>query len=162
MKPRFPHPYTATITRIGHTQATITAPPRPALAGGPPPELHGDPSSWSPEHLLVSSLGLCLFITFDSFAARDNLAVLGWRDTATGVLGKTATGLAFESFTIDVELTVDAADIERARALLDKAAKYCVISKALQVPVAIEAHIWSHDERAHAATLAPDAARVAT
>jgi organic hydroperoxide reductase OsmC/OhrA len=151
MKPIFPHRYTATITRLAHGLATIDSPPRPSLTGGPPPELHGDPTSWSPEHLLVSALGLCLFATFDAFASREGVAVLGWRDTVTGVLDKTPTGLAFKSFTIEVELTVDRADIERARTVLERAERYCIISKALQVPVKIEPHIWAHEERAHAA-----------
>jgi organic hydroperoxide reductase OsmC/OhrA len=151
MKPLFPHRYTSTITRIAHGLATIDAPPRPQLIGGPPPELHGDPAHWSPEHLLVSALGLCFFATFDVFAAREGIAVLGWRETVTGVLDKKASGLAFQSFKIEVEVTVDPADIERARTVLERASRYCIISKALKVPVTIEPHIWSHEERLHAA-----------
>jgi organic hydroperoxide reductase OsmC/OhrA len=150
MKPQFPHRYTSTITRVAHGLATIEAPPRPPLTGGPPPELHGDPATWSPEHLLISALGLCLFATFDVFAARDGIAVLEWRDTVTGVLDRTATGLAFQTFTISVEVTVDAADVERTRAVLERASRYCIVSKALRVPVTIEPHIWSHEERSHA------------
>lgn len=150
MRPHFPHRYSSTITRVARGLATIDAPPRPQLMGGPPPVLHGDPTTWSPEHLLVSALGLCLFATFDAFAAREKIAVLGYRDTVTGVLDKTPWGLDFRSFTIEVEITVDAADVERTRAVLDRAAHYCIISKALRVPVKIEPHIWSHEERAHA------------
>ncbi|MFN0251786.1 MAG: OsmC family protein [Kofleriaceae bacterium] len=149
MKAPFPHRYTSTITRVGHAIATIDAPPRPSLTGGPPPELHGDPRSWSPEHLLVSALGLCLFATFEAFAARENLAVFDWRDVATGELDKTSSGLAFKSFTIVVEITVAPADIERTREVLERAHRFCIISKALAIPVKIEPHIWSHEDRAH-------------
>lgn len=71
-----PHRYTSTITRVARGLATIDAPPRAPLMGGPPPVLHGDPANWSPEHLLVSALGLCLFATFDAFAAREKISVL--------------------------------------------------------------------------------------
>ena len=167
MKPVFPHRYTSTITRIAHGLATIDAPPRARLLGGPPPELHGDPATWSPEQLLVSALGLCLFATFDVFAARESLVILEWRDTVTGVMDKTSSGLAFKSFTIEVQLTVDAADVERARTVIERAHRYCIISRALQVPVKIEPHIWSHEERAHAmvtdgiVTAAPAASSIA-
>lgn len=152
MKSPFPHHYVASVTRTGHATALIEAPPRAPLEGGPPPELHGDAMRWSPEHLLVSALGLCLFATFDVFAVRENIAVIEWRDTVTGVLDRTHSGLAFKSFTIDVQLTVRAADVERARELLERASKFCIISKALQVPVSIQPHIWEHEERAHAAS----------
>lgn len=146
----FPHPYTATVTRIGPSRASVEAPPRAPLIGTPPPELHGDAEAWSPEHLLCSALGLCVFATFEAFAARDKLAVVDYRDTVTGMLDKTAGGLAFTSFTVAVEITVAAADAERARALMDRAKKHCIISKALQVPVTIETQIWEAAVRAHA------------
>jgi organic hydroperoxide reductase OsmC/OhrA len=149
MRHTFPHRYMSTITRVGHSIATIDAPPRAPLSGGPPPELNGDPRAWSPEHLLVSALGLCLFATFESFAAREHIVVYDWRDAVSGVVDRTPSGLEFRSFTIDVEVTVAPADIERTREVLDRARRYCVISKALAVPVKIESHVWSHDERAH-------------
>lgn len=126
----------------------IESPPRPSLTGGPPPEFHGDPLNWSPEHLLVSALGLCLFATFEALAARENIAVYSWRDVTTGVLDRTSSGLAFKSFTIEVEITVAPADVERTRETLERAHRSCIVSKALAIPVTIEPHIWSHQERA--------------
>lgn len=146
----FPHPYTATVTRIGQSRASVEAPPRAPLIGTPPPELHGDAEAWSPEHLLCSSLGLCVFATFEAFAARDKLAVVDYRDTVTGMLDKTAGGLAFTSFTVAVEITVAPADAERARALMERTQKHCIVSKALQVPVTFEVQIWEAAVRAHA------------
>lgn len=149
MKPVLPNTYTSTITRVAHGLATIDAPPRPQMIGGPPPELHGDPRIWSPEHLLASALGLCLFSTFDVFAARERLSILGWRETVTGLVEKRPSGLAFQGFTIEVEITVDPGDVERARAALERAGRYCVVSKALSVPVKIVPHIWAREARHH-------------
>lgn len=148
MKPTFPFPYTATVTRVAPRLASVEAPPRAPLTGGPPSEFQGDPATWSPEHLLVSALALCLFTTFEAFAAREGLTVHGWRDAATGVLDKTSSGLAFKSFTIEVQLTVAAADVERARETLERAHRHCIVSRALQVPVKIEPTILSLEARA--------------
>jgi organic hydroperoxide reductase OsmC/OhrA len=150
MSSPFPHRYVSTVTRMDRGRARIEAAPREALSGGPSPELHGDPLMWSPEHLLVSALGLSLFTTFDAFTGRENLNILEWRETVIGMMDKAASGLAFKAFTIRLELTVDKADIERAREVLERAKKYCIITKALHVPVVVEAHIWEHDHRAHA------------
>ena len=123
MKPKFPHEYIVSVDRISAAVATLTAPPRPTLVGGPPPEFQGDAHVWSPEHLLAAALGLCLFTTFEAFAAREHLDILGYRDVATGVLDRTSSGLAFKSFTICVELTVAPEDIERASAILERASR---------------------------------------
>lgn len=152
MKPTFPHRYAVTVERVGQSTATVTAPPRPALTGGPPPELHGDAHAWSPEHMLAGALGLCLFATFDAFAARDKLRVVGYRDIVEAILDRTPAGLEFKSFTVYVELTVDDADTERARGILERATQFCIVSKALAVPVKIEPHIWSREQREHVAS----------
>lgn len=149
MKPTFPHRYVVSIDRVGPAVATLEAPPRPPVIGGPPPEFDGDPHAWSPEHLLAAALGLCLFTTFEAFAARDKLRVLGYRDVVTAILDRTSSGLELESFAICVELTVEPADQERARAILERAKKSCIVSKALRAPVTIEPHIWSHTQREH-------------
>lgn len=151
MKPTFPHRYTSSITRVGQGVAAVEAPPRAALTGGPPPEFHGDAHAWSPEHLLCSALGLCLFTTFDVFAAREKLEVIGWRDVVTGVLDRTPEGLAFTSFTIDVELTVQPADRERAREILERSSRHCIVSRALVAPITVQPKIWSHEDRAQVA-----------
>lgn len=150
MQPHFPHRYTATHTRLSHGRAEIASPPRPRIVGGSIPELHGDPNEWSAEHLLVAALGLSLFTTFDVFAARDNISVREWRDTVTGTIAKPkADGLAFTTFEIEVEITVDDADVERARIVLERAKHYCIVSRALELEVKVIAHVWSHDQRAH-------------
>lgn len=146
-----PHHYTSTITRVGHSHAELEAPPRPVLEGGPPPELQGDPARWSPEHLLVSALGLCLFTTFEAFARRERLEVLGWRETVTGVLDRTMLGVAFTGFTIDVDLDVADGDVDRARDVLARAKRHCIISRAVVAPITIEPRIRGHQVRARVA-----------
>jgi len=141
MSTAFPHRYTATLSRIGPSTARIDASPRPALTGGPPPEFGGAAEPWSPEHLLVSSLGLCLYTTFEALARREQLALGGWRATVEGVLDKTAHGLAFTGFRMEVDLQVAAADVERARVVLERARSQCIVTNALRAPVEVIARV---------------------
>jgi organic hydroperoxide reductase OsmC/OhrA len=145
----FPHRYDVSLQRFAPSRAKIAAPPRVTLVGGPPPEFRGDAEDWSPEHLLCSALGLCLFTTFEALAARAGIELYDWRCDVAGVLDKTAQGLRFTSFTTTVDLTVAAVDTARARDVMDRAKQSCIVSNALDVPVTVDARIWEHDQRAH-------------
>ena len=71
----FPHHYDAMLTWPGSGPAALGSEGRPTIAGGPPPEFDGERTWWSPEHLLLSSLNLCLQATFEAFARRERLHV---------------------------------------------------------------------------------------
>jgi organic hydroperoxide reductase OsmC/OhrA len=91
----FPHHYSATISRTFASRGRVDAPPRPSLHGGPASEFDGDAASWSPEHLMLSSLGLCMLTTFEAFAARDEIEVLDWKATISGTVDRSPEGLMF-------------------------------------------------------------------
>jgi organic hydroperoxide reductase OsmC/OhrA len=118
--------------------ATVSAPPRPVIVTGPPPEFGGDPETWSPEHLLLAAVSGCLWSTFRALAARKGLAVRGLNCMTTGTVGKTASGLAFTGIRIAVEVDVAAQDTERAHALLAEAERRCIVSNSLKVPVVVQ------------------------
>jgi organic hydroperoxide reductase OsmC/OhrA len=136
----FPHVYDVTIAGAGEA-ATLGAAPRPDIEGGAPETFGGRADWWSPEHLLLASLGLCLKTTFDSFAAKDKLAVARYASDVQGVLDKSPAGLVFTSFTISVELHVAEADVERARTALDTAKRFCLVSNALKTPVEVRSTV---------------------
>lgn len=137
----FPHRYEIHLDWPGHGGAALTAGSRPAIAGGAPPEFDGRDSWWSPEHLLLSSLSLCVMTTFESVAAKARLAVHGYRCQAEGTLDRTEAGLGFTSLRLRVELEVDAADAERAQSLMTKAKKQCLVAAALRPVVDIEVSV---------------------
>lgn len=130
----FPHRYTVTLA-----DRQITAPPRAPIAAGSPPQFGGNDTVWSPEELLVASVLECLWTTFEAYARHDALEVRRWSGTGTGVLEKGTPIPTFSAITLHVELEVAAADIERARRLLETAEQRCIISNALKVPVRLEA-----------------------
>lgn len=132
----FPHHYTVTLA-----DRNLSAPPRPAIAVGAPPQFGGTDQVWGPEDLLVGAALECLWTTFEAYARHDQLEVEGWHGTGVGVLDKGPTGPVFTSITLAVGMTVAAADVERAGRVLDTAEKHCIISNALRVAVTVQAEI---------------------
>jgi len=135
----FPHHYRTRLVRTLASRARVEAAPRAPIAGGPPPEFDGDATAWSAEHLLLSSIGLCLLTTFEALAARDHIALAGWDADVTGTLDRDAHGLSFTSFRVALAIEVD--DVERARRTLEDTRVHCPACKALNVPVEIDATI---------------------
>jgi len=133
----FPHHYHVDLSWPGQGGATLAADGRHPIEGGAPPEFDGRASWWSPEHLLLSSLSLCLMTTFESLARKARLAVLGYSCRAEGTLDKVASGLAFTALALRVEVEVAAEDAERTPRVLESAKRHCLISNALAVPVTV-------------------------
>ncbi len=136
----FPHRYSASISRTFASRARIEAPPRVSLHGGPSSEFDGDVSAWSPEHLLLSSLGLCMLTTFEAFATRDGIELVTWNATANGQVERTPEGLQFTSIVLclDMELT---GKVEHVEKTLEDAKQYCLVLNSLRVPVVVETTI---------------------
>jgi organic hydroperoxide reductase OsmC/OhrA len=136
----FPHHYDVRLSG-GDGPAILAGGSRPEIVGGPPPEFDGREGWWSPEHLLLSSVGLCLMTTFQALARRAGLAVAGYESHVEGVLDKTAAGLAFTSIRTAVELRVAEADRARAEQLLQSAKRHCIVANALKPAVELVATV---------------------
>lgn len=143
----FPHQYRATVSRTFASRAKVQAPPRPALVGGPSSEFDGDAASWSPEHLLLSSLGLCMLTTFEAFAARDGIDVRDWAANLSGSVERSPDGLMFTSIimSLDMELAGNVAEVDKT---LEDAKQYCMILNSLRVPVVVEASVRTPESEA--------------
>ena len=129
-----PHHYTATVHRSGPGRAELDATSRPTIHGGAPPEFGGLDGVWSPEHLLLASIGLCLETTFEAYAARDRLVVDSWDVRMDGTVDRTAAGLAFTAINATIRITANAEIIERVHTVVERA-RHCLISSSLRVPV---------------------------
>jgi len=136
----FPHLYRVCLDG-SESGGVLSAPPRPLLLGGAPAEFGGSDYRWSPEHLLLASASLCLRETFGALARLKHLAVHSYQADAHALLDRSADGPAFAWIKLRIELRVAAGDVERARALLDKAKEHCIVARALSVPVQLEAAI---------------------
>jgi organic hydroperoxide reductase OsmC/OhrA len=130
-----PHHYRVSIQSDAGDASRLQAAPRPEILGGPPSEFGGRDDWWSPEHLLLSSLLLCLEATFRAISSRARLEAPRYRAQAEGVLDKTDHGLAFTAITIEAELETAGADVERAERLLQSAKAHCIVGNSLKTPV---------------------------
>ena len=146
----FPHRYETLLVAEGETRAALSSGARPVLVGGAPPEFDGDPGVWSPEHLLLSAANLCLWTTVKVLARKVGLEIDSYRSLAEGILEKTREGIVFTRIALDVSLRVPSARVEEARALLETAKKYCIISNSLKRPVELRARVEPLAERAEA------------
>jgi organic hydroperoxide reductase OsmC/OhrA len=135
-----PHHYGVQLF-AGNGSAILAGGSRPDIVGGPPSEFDGRADWWSPEHLLLSSVALCLLTTFQAFAARAHLHVAGYESHADGVLDKTGDGLAFTAIRLAVHLRVAEGDRGRAEQLLQTAKRHCIVSNALKPAVQLETRV---------------------
>lgn len=133
----FPHRYSATISRTFASRARVEAPPRPSFHGGPSSEFDGDAASWSPEHLLLSSLGLCILTTFEAFAARDGIEVLEWNANVNGTVERSPEGLMFTSIVLCLDMAISG-NVEDVDKTIEDAKQYCLVLNSLRVPVVVE------------------------
>lgn len=134
----FPHRY-----EVALADRELRAPPREPIAVGPPPQFGGTDRVWSPEELLIGAVLECLWTTFEAYARRDRLEVLGWSGACVGVLDKGPAGPAFTTIHLTVRLTVAPGDEDRARHTLTTAHAHCIISRALNVPVELSISMQS-------------------
>lgn len=138
----FPHHYKSNLSWSGSDQCTMSAPPRPEIVGWLPPEFDGNDRHWSPEHLLLSSIELCLLLTFRSIAKKSSLDVKSYKCEGSATVDRGDGGLQVTAVHLHVDITVgDADQVERVRPLLDTAKKYCIISNSIKAPVTIAATV---------------------
>ena len=131
----FPHHYEVALANEGHPWSVITAPPRTTIVGGAPPEFGGKEQWWSPEHLLLGAVSLCLSTTFQASADKKHLRYVGYRSLVKGILDRSKSGPVFSSIVLSVEMEVEAAEMETARGLLEEAKRHCIVANALSTPV---------------------------
>ena len=131
----FPHRYTATLCRTFSSRARLEG--LPQVPDATPP-LGSDAAS--PEHMLLTSLGLCLLSTFEVFAARDGIELIAWRSRITGTVEHTPEGLMFTSIVVELDVDIDGST-ELFDDALEDAKRCCLVQNALRVPVVIEAAV---------------------
>lgn len=136
----FPHHVSATVSRTSASRARVHAEPRVPLNGGPSSEFDGDATAWSPEQLLLSSVGLCMLTTFEAFCARDGIELLDWTTSMKGSVDRSARGLMFNSIVLSIDMEVSG-NVDRVEDTFEDAKRYCLILNSLDVPVVVETTI---------------------
>jgi organic hydroperoxide reductase OsmC/OhrA len=139
----FPHHYSASLSRTFASRARVEAPSRPTLCGSPSQD--AEASAWSPERMLLSSLGTCMLTTFEVFAARDGIEVLSWDAKVSGTVEHTPEGRMFTSIVMELELHLDGC-VDHLEETLEDAKQYCLVLNTMRVPVVIETQIHTPND----------------
>jgi organic hydroperoxide reductase OsmC/OhrA len=139
----FPHHYPVQASAAPTGSVSLSAPEAPALASNAPKEFGGPGGAWSPETLLCAAVADCFILTFRAIAQASRFE---WQRLEVGVEGTVdrADGvLRFTALSIRARLLAPGATEERAKRLLEKAEKGCLVSRSLAVTPTLEAQLES-------------------
>ncbi len=131
------HVYQTRVRWTGERRAALRADGLPDHEVATPPEFPGGhPGTWSPEHLYTAAAEACLMTTFLAIAANSKLAFASYESTAEGTLEKTGAGYLMTRIVLRPKVVVlEASQVERARHILEKAEKSCLISNSMKTQV---------------------------
>src|SRR5690606_25003435 len=110
---------------------------KPPLLCSSDPDFRGDPSRYSPEDLLVSSLSGCHMLWYLHLCAANNIVVTDYVDHATGEMSENDDGSGqFTKVTLRPRVTVaDPAMVRSAKDLHAAANKMCFIARSVNFAV---------------------------
>jgi len=138
----FPHHYNVGAKGSASGDIELNADRLPTLRSASPAEFGGPGDRWSPETLLVGAIGDCFILTFRAVARASGLAWTSLECDVTGTLDRVERTTRFVAFEIRAHLEVpDERDTGRARLLLEKAERNCLISSSLNGHVHLSATV---------------------
>jgi peroxiredoxin-like protein len=98
-----------------------------------PAQFDGPGDRWSPETLLVGAVADCFVLTFRAIATASNLSWLSLDCDVIGTLDRVERVTQFTRFDMAARLVLTGEeDADRARHLLEKAERDCLISRSLK------------------------------
>jgi organic hydroperoxide reductase OsmC/OhrA len=137
-----PHHYPASARGSSTGIVTVTSPGLASFASGPPSEFGGSGMEWSPETLLSAAVADCFILTFRAIARASKLSFEDLACDVDGELDRVDGQLRFTRFVVRARLVVPAGgDEARARALLEKAERGCLVSRSLLASTSLEAEV---------------------
>lgn len=132
----FPHHYAVTANGSGTGDVELQADGLPTLPSASPTPFDGPGDRWSPETLLVAAVGDCLILTFRAVARGSSFAWTSLECDVTGTLDRIERTTRFVAFDVRARLQVPhGTDPDRARQVLEKAERSCLISNSLNAAI---------------------------
>jgi organic hydroperoxide reductase OsmC/OhrA len=128
----FPHHYTVATNGSATGNVELKADGLPTLRSASPIPFDGPGDRWSPETLLVAAVGDCLILTFRAVARASGFAWTSLECDVTGTLDRIDRTTRFVAFDVRARLHVPRGTApDRARQVLEKAERSCLISNSL-------------------------------
>ena len=108
----------------------------------PPDFPKGMPNIWSPEHFLVAAVESCLMTTFLAIAENSKLEFISFKSKAIGKLDKVEGKFQMTEIILKPVLEItDENNTERAKHIIEKSEKACLISNSIKTKITLESEI---------------------
>jgi organic hydroperoxide reductase OsmC/OhrA len=138
----FPHHYQAAAFARAEGEVRLESAQLPVLHSAAPAEFGGPGDRWSPETLLVAAVADCFVLGFRAIARASKLEWLSLRAEVEGTLERIERVTQFTRFSVKAVLQVSpGTNLERARGLLEKAEKSCLVSNSLKASTSLTADV---------------------
>ena len=138
----FPHHYSVEAAASPEGDVVLSARGLPPLPTAPPVEYGGSGERWSPETLLVGAVADCFALGFRAIARASKLEWRALRCEVDGRLDRAEGRTLFTALSIRAHLEVPGGvDPERARRLLEKAEKSCLVTSSLRAEVSLDCRV---------------------
>ena len=120
----------------------IQADGKPELYGSADPHFRGTAARYNPEDLLVAALSACHLLSYLAECALAGVAVVAYEDDARGEMTLIDGVMRFREVVLRPQVAIaDAARIDEAIALHQKAHATCFIANSVNFPVRHEAAV---------------------
>jgi len=141
MKP-LPHEYRVRLAGGPDGYAAVSVDGAPDIRSAPPADFDGPGDAWGPEHLLLASIETCFLFTLRAVAAASRIPFLSLELSAQGTVDRADGVTRFTEIVLRPRVRVPAGtDEARARRVLEKSEKACLVSASLSTPIRLEPEI---------------------
>lgn len=131
--------YQTTVKWTDQRKGIMACAEKPDVQVATPPEFKGHEGIWSPEDLFVASANVCLMTTFLAVAERAGLALAAYESVAEGRLELVEGKFQFTTIVIRPSITLKSgSDTDKAKELIEKAERNCLISNSMKATVTLE------------------------
>jgi organic hydroperoxide reductase OsmC/OhrA len=138
----YPHHYTVQARAEAEGSVGLDSEGLPSLSTAAPPQYGGPGGQWAPETLFVAAVADCFILTFRAVATASKLA---WHDLecdAEGSVDRGEDGIQFTQLKLRARLSLPGGgDAERAKRLLEKAKKACLVTNSLKCEPSLTAEV---------------------
>lgn len=133
---------TATYAGYGR-QYRIAIAGKPELHGTADAAFRGEADKHNPEDFFLAAISSCHMLSYLALCARAGISVVAYEDAATATMQEDgAGGGRFTEVVLHPKVTIaDAAHIDRAKELHDRAHELCFIASSCSVPIHHEATV---------------------
>lgn len=137
-----PHQYPVVARASSDSSIALSTPNCQVIQSAAPAEFGGPGDLWSPETLLVGAVADCFILVFRAIARASDLNWTDLQCSANGTLDKVERVTQFTEIHLAAKLTVpEGTDIDKARTLLEKAERSCLVSNSLSSEIHLECQV---------------------